>query len=117
MFKNFILLLAQETPISPFDVEPADTGRFFGEFMNMLSSLGVVLAILLLLLWFLRWYNQSRLEQMNVSSSVKVLERRPISQKTVLYLVEIEGTAIAFTESVNGVTKLSEFELEKLKND
>ena len=117
MLNLIFTLLAQEPSPFPFEPDAGDTGRFFGEFMNMVSSLGIILVVLLLVLWVLRWFNQSRLTQMNTSSTVKILERRPISQKTVIYLIEVEGTAIAFAEGTNGVTKLSEFELEKLDAD
>lgn len=110
-----MLLLGQDPSDFPLDPDPTEGGRFFSEFMNMVSSLGIILIVLLLLLWVLRWFNQSRLTQMNTTSSIKILERRPVSQKTVIYLVEVEGTAIAFAEGTNGVTKLSEFELEKVE--
>jgi flagellar protein FliO/FliZ len=109
MIKYISLFLGQV----PFEPAQEDSSRFLGEFMNMVSSLGIVLLVLLGILWVLRWYNQSRQDQMNDTSTVKILERRPVSQKTVIYLVEVEGTAIAFAEGTNGVTKLAEFELEK----
>lgn len=116
MLKYFMLLLGQEPNEFPFDPAQGDSGRFFSEFMSMVSSLGIVLLVLLGILWVLRWYNQSKQDQMNDTSTVRILERRPVSQKTVIYLVEIEGTAITFAESTNGVTKLAEFELEGKNN-
>lgn len=115
MLKYFMFLLGQDPAEFPLDPDPTEGGRFFEEFMNMVSSLGIILVGLLLLLWFLRWFNQSRLTEMNTTSTIKILERRPISQKTVVYLIEVEGTGIAFAEGHNGVTKLAEFELEKIE--
>lgn len=44
---------------------------------------------------------------------MKRLREQHNLNKTIFYLVEIEGTAIAFTRSVHGVTYLSEFQLKK----
>lgn len=97
------------------DLGESNGERFFWEFVNMLSTLGVILVVLLIIVWFLKRFNQTRLDQLNTNSSIKVLERRAISQKSVIYLVEIEGSALVFAESVNGITQLTQFELEDVK--
>lgn len=83
--------------------------RFFTEFLNMLATLGFIIALILIVAWFLKRLVNSRLEQANSSSSIKVLERRSLSPKSIVYLLEIEGTGILIAESVNGITRLSEF--------
>lgn len=87
------------------------TDRFLSEFLNMLATLGLIIALILLAAWFLRRMVNTRLEQANLSSVVKILEHRSISPKTSLFLLDIEGSAILIAESANGVTKLGEFAL------
>lgn len=112
MLHYLSILIAEE--VSPFLINPDESNgqRFFWEFINMLSTLGIVLVALLVVVWVLKRFNQGKLEQLNSTSAIRILERRAISQKSVLYLVEIEGTALVFAESTNGVTQLSQFELE-----
>ena len=105
-------LTAAETPPNSFGPSGSDD-IFFKEFMNMLTSLGLILVVLMAIAWLFKRLSAKRLEQVNEASVMKIIESRPLSQKTMLYLVEIEGTAIAFTESTNGVTHLAQFELEK----
>ena len=122
--KKFLILLmslsyslAAQEP-NPFDIDPnaPQDDHFYSEIFNMLSSLGLILAGLLLLAWFAKRFTQSRLEQINTTSNIKIIERRPISNKTTIYLVEIEGTGITLAEHSHGVTKLAEFPLEKQKS-
>ncbi len=91
----------------------ADGSHFFSQLMSMLSTLGLVVAGLLFLAWLLKRYATSKIEQVNESSDIKVLERRTISPKTTLYLVEVEGTAILMAESPNGTERLAQFELDR----
>jgi len=41
-------------------------------------------------------------------SVVKIEERRALSPKTLLYVINIEGKRLLVAESQNGITKLSE---------
>jgi len=107
---------SQDLSSSPdFQKDPTDRpveGRdFMWEFVNMLITLGFVIVLLFALMWFLRRIVNNRMNQMNTSSHVKILETRALSSKTVIYLLEIQGTGIAIAESHNGITRLSQFDL------
>lgn len=106
-----------QAPLSPPPFQedsftkPVEGRDFMWEFVNMLITLGFVIVLLFALMWFLRRIVNNRMNQMNTSSHVKILETRALSSKTVIYLLEIQGTGIAIAESHNGITRLSQFDL------
>jgi flagellar protein FliO/FliZ len=94
------------------DVLPRQTQQtdyFYKEFIKMLGVLGLILGFILLSAWLLKKLMTSRIQQVNVLSPIKILESRPLTPKTTVYLLEIQGKEIAIAESQNGVTLLSEF--------
>lgn len=100
-------------PVFPLeDVIPEpnqDTNRFLTEFVNMLATLGLIISLILIVAWFLKRMLNTRQEQANTTSLIKVLERRALSPKTALYLIEVEGKSIIISESQNGVTHLANY--------
>jgi flagellar biogenesis protein FliO len=88
----------------PLDTHKLDeeNSRFFSELINTLATLGLVIALLLIIAWFLKRMVNTRIEKMNVDSRIKIVERRMLSQKSALYLIEVEGTTFLITESQNG---------------
>lgn len=88
--------------------------HFMREFFNMLFILGAMVAVLMLLTWFMKRMVSGRLTQLNVASPVKILERRALSNKTTIYIIEIAGKVVALAESHNGVTLLTEVPREIL---
>jgi len=83
--------------------------KFYSEFINMLASLGLIIALIFIVAWFLKRLANTRLTQVNNSSSIRIIEKRIISPKTSLFLLDIEGTTVFIAESANGVTRLAEF--------
>ena len=81
--------------------------RFFQEFLSMLFSLGIILGAIFFLMWILRRMMNVRIEKVNLTSAIKVLERRPLSPKTTIYILNIYGKAVTIADSHNGVTLLS----------
>lgn len=102
MLKLFHFLIA-EAPI-----EELQTSRFFYEFLKMLGILGVMVAILLGFSWYMRRYTGARYEKANDESLIKIIDRRPLSQKSVVYLLEVEGKSLVVGESPQGLVKLHE---------
>lgn len=86
--------------------ESGNSSRFFQEFLHMLSILGIMIAVLLLAAWFMKRLVAGRVQQGNSSSSIKILERRGLTAKTAIYLIEIDEHRIAISESSNGATLL-----------
>lgn len=109
----------QTIPVPPLDNEPVfplnieeparQNEKFFTEFLNMLATLGFIIALILIIAWFLKRLMNTRLEQMNSTSLIKVVERRTLSPKTSLYLLEVDDKTILIAETNHGVTCLSEY--------
>jgi len=88
--------------------EPQEDDLFYSELMNVVFVLALILFIMIVAAYYLRKFMQSRVEQINVTSSIKVLEQRNLSAKSVLYIVEAEGKKVLVGESVAGVVGLAE---------
>ena len=85
--------------------------RFLTELFSMLATLGLIIAALLLVLWFMKRLMNTRVEQLNASSSIRISERRALSPKSMLYLIEVENKTILIAESINGITRIEDFPL------
>lgn len=107
-----------ETPIPlPPELREEETptggeSRFMSEFINMLFVLGLIVVLLYVGSWMFRRMLAQRTMQMNVTSKVKVLEQRPLSPKSALYVIEVYGKTMLISESLNGVKFLSELPKE-----
>ncbi len=96
------------------DIDPstqANNDRFFSEFMNMLLTLGFIVVLILIVSWLLRKLLNTRIQQANTNSDIKILERRSLSPKATIYLLEIRGKGLAIAETHSGVFNLGEISL------
>lgn len=83
--------------------------HFFSEFLNMLGMLGIVLLVLLILARLSRRALDSRMEQLNQSSSIKIVEKRMLAPKVTVYILEVQGKRLIVGETPTGLTRLGEF--------
>lgn len=70
-----------------------------GAFVKMMLTLLGLVALIVLSVWMLRRVSHSRIKQMNTGRSIKILERRPLSAKSALYLIDIDGKKVVVSES------------------
>lgn len=75
---------------------PGDLGATFGK---MMISLVILVALLVVTYWFLRRLIQNRLQKGVGNGLIQVIEKRMISPKTMLYLIEVEGKKTLIAES------------------
>jgi flagellar biogenesis protein FliO len=94
-----------------FDQQQPD--QFYAQFTQMLFVLGLIILLLVLVSWGLKRFLNARVEQINAFSIIQVLERRPISAKSTIYVVEVEDKRIVLAESHMGITLLSETKGDK----
>lgn len=73
----------------------------------LLTLLGLILLIILTV-WMMRRLSSGRLARGNTTQAVKILEKRPLSPKSMLYLLEVDGKRILISESQLEVRPLSE---------
>ncbi len=107
--------------LEEIDKEDAHAADFSGELAQLGLSLGIILAVLLLLSWVVKRFLNTRVEQVNSSSNIKVLEKRYLNPKAVIYLVGIGNKNIIVGESPQGLVNLGEIrgditEFEKVMN-
>jgi flagellar protein FliO/FliZ len=88
-------------------IENTDS-RFFSEFFHMLFVLGIVIVVFFIGIWLFRKLLVQRNLQMNNTNKIKILEQRPLSPKSSLFIVEVFGKTMLISESINGVKFLSE---------
>jgi len=70
-----------------------------GAFVKMMLTLLGLVALIVISVWMLRRVSHGRMKQMNSGRNIKILERRPLSAKSVLYLVEIGDKKVVIAES------------------
>ncbi len=80
----------------PTQMPPSEMGAAFAK---MLLSLLILIALLYLSYWVLRRLIQNRLQRGNENQVIQILEKRVLSPKTMLYLIEVEGKKVLVAES------------------
>lgn len=98
-------------------LELEDQDLFYNELMKMFVILTFFVIALFFLNWMLKRMGQTKIDQMNASSAIKILERRTLSPKSLIYLIEIHGHTVAIAESPSGITRIAEISQENLLED
>ncbi len=88
------------------------TESYENAFIKMLLTLGALLVLICATLWAIKRFGRGQFG-LGSSRTIKILERRPLSQKSMLYIVEVEGKRILVSESQFEVRALSPIEDEK----
>ena len=70
-----------------------------GTLLKMLLTLGALIALLFATYWFLRRIIQNRQQKGAAQPAIEILEKRMVSPKTMLYLIQIENKKVLFAES------------------
>jgi flagellar biogenesis protein FliO len=94
----------QETAPSQ-DIEKQNT-QFQNAIVKTLLSIAAFIFLILFTIWLLRRISQNRASFGSRSSSMQILEKRVISPKTTIYIVEIDGKKVVFSESMMDVRTL-----------
>ncbi len=87
-----------------------DTPEYKPAFIKMLLILIALIALIFLTFWIFRKMMRMRLTQANLTKNIKILEKRAISPKSLLYIVEIDGKKILISESTLEVRKIKDIE-------
>ena len=89
---------APAAPDSSF-LSKAQDSSYEHAFIKMILTLGGLLLLVFLTLWALRKLSHGKMGGFGSQKKIKVLEKRPLSPKTVLYLLELDGKEIFIAES------------------
>lgn len=79
-------------------------------FMNTMVILVLIIVGAFVCVWAYRRFTNTKISQLNHMRSIKIIERRPLSPKSMLYLVEINGKQLLLSESQLEVRALSPVE-------
>lgn len=88
------------------DMTPPDIGAAF---VKMILAFLAIIVLLFGTYWFLRRLIQNRLQKGVGDQAIQVLEKRMISPKTMLYLVEVENKKVLLAESHLEIKRLESF--------
>ena len=92
----------------PGEIFPVE--NYQASLMKMFFMLILLIAFLILTVWLLRKFLNARMQLASQGKSIQILERRTISPKSILYLIEIDGENFLISESQVQIQKI-----EKLK--
>lgn len=118
-FSDEALPTKQETAMPP-NVPPEwiqqaenenSLGPFFSQMLHMLLALGGIIALMLIAAWVMKRLLHSRMKQMNISSLIKIVERRALNPKSAVYLLDICGKGVVIAESPMGIKRIAEVDL------
>lgn len=81
---------------------------YWKDFVNMLITLFCILGLIMISIWALKKIFRSRMRQMNKHTAIKIIERRTLTPKSSLYLVNILGKNVVIAESQAGIQMITE---------
>lgn len=99
---------------NPSEMKKA-TESYETAFIKTIVVLVALLVLLILTIWMFKKISHGRLRSFNYMKSVKILEKRPLSPKSMLYLLEVGGKQVLIAESQLHVKQITS--LDWLSND
>jgi len=85
-----------EKPLFEDSLPPSD---FHKTFIRMIISLALIIILVFVTFWAFRRMMRAKQMQANNQKAIKIIERRSLSPKTVLYLIDINNKKILLSES------------------
>ena len=97
----FLLSLATASLYAdaPEQVTPPPTPSYEATFFKMILTLAGLLCLVLVTIWALKKFSHGRFGSFGSQKNIVILERKNLSPKTLLYLVEVDGKKILLSES------------------
>jgi flagellar biogenesis protein FliO len=83
------------------------TASYEGAFIKMILTLGGLVLVVFLTIWVLRRLGQGRFRSLGANRAIQIIEKRALSPKSILYIVEVGSKQILIVESQFEVRKLT----------
>ncbi len=98
---HIFLAQAEESPIPPPEtaLETKPIPSYESTLTKMLLTLGGLLVLVFFTVWILKKIGQGKFGGFGSQKKINIIERKPLSPKTLLYLIEVEGKKILISES------------------
>ena len=107
------------SPLPPMEQAPPElhdaTMTYESAFMKMIFVLIGILVFIFIVFFIFKKFSSTRMKQSNHLRTIKILEKRAISPKSMLYLIEIGGQKILIAESQLEIRPISN--LDWIEND
>ena len=102
----------EETPNAPAEQKPVleVTESYESAFIKTIVVLIGLLLLVVLTVWMFKKLSHGRLRSLNYMKSIKIVEKRPLSPKSILYLIEVEGKRVLLAESQYEVRNIANLE-------
>jgi flagellar protein FliO/FliZ len=100
------LLVEMDPANAASSVSSGDLGATF---IKMMLTFSVLILLLFGTYWFIRRLIRMRLERGVGTASIQILEKKMISAKTMLYLIEVENKKVLLAESQLEVKRIEGF--------
>lgn len=100
---NIFFILADVTP-------PDALPSYEGVFLKMILTLAALVVGLIGAVWFFKRMSGNRFNNSSPGRSIQVLERKALSPKTTLYLIDVDGKQSLIAESQFEVRKVMELD-------
>jgi flagellar protein FliO/FliZ len=104
------------TPVAPIPAPPVPPEvvmqGYEGAFLKMFLTLIALVVAIFFTVWALKRLARGKFHHMNSNRTIKIIERRALSPKTVLYVIEVAGKQAVVAESqleVKRILTLEEF--------
>ena len=103
--------IVSDTAVNPLlqvssEIPPGDYGTAF---MKMFFTLLALIILFGVSIWFIRKLIQNRLTRGSGEDLIQIIEKKMISPKTMLYVIEIEGQKVLLAESQLEIRKIQQF--------
>ena len=95
--------------------EKSSDSSYEHAFIKMILTLGGLLFLVFFTLWALRKISNGKIGGFSSQKKIKILEKRPLSPKTAIYLLELDGKQIFIAESqleIKTLLSLHELDLD-----
>ena len=110
-------LVALAAPLADAAAAPMPPSDVVGTLVKMLLALLALIALLFGTYWILRRLIQNRMQRGTGEQAIAVLEKKMVSPKTMLYLVQVEEKKILFAESHLEVKALGSFDSQPVNDE
>lgn len=108
--KSFSIDEWQETSKKQEDVEDS---HFSSLFSRMIGMLVVTVLLAVVAGWAAKRFLTSKMQQTNRTSRIQILEKRMLSPKSCVYLIQVDDAQLVIGESGHGISILKDIKEEK----
>ena len=105
----------EETPIENFS-EEFGVENYEKNLIKVFSLLVLLITFLGFSIWFMKRFFNRKMLSNSVGKSIHILEKRMLSPKSILYVVEVNGKRVLISESQLEIRKLETIEIIEDKN-